>query len=111
MLNRLKVYAILIALLGGCADLPEQAEQDRSQRPNIIFLLADDQSAGTLSSAGHPLLQTPNLDRLARQGTVFENAFTVQPICAPSRFAILTGQYERSNGLGFSSPYLATEAQ
>ena len=81
------------------------------ERPNIIFLLADDQSAGTLSSEGHPILKTPNLDRLASEGTVFDNAFTVQPICAPSRFAILTGQYERTNGLGFNSPYVATEQQ
>ena len=111
---RLKVLVLIITLLGGCADLPGQAEHKQTKtqkRPNIIFLLADDQSAGTLSSAGHPVLQTPNLDRLVNEGTVFQNAFTVQPICAPSRFAILTGQYERTNGLGFSSPYRATEQQ
>ena len=111
---RLIPLALIFILSEACTDVSEQVElvaENVSQRPNIIFLLADDQSAGTLSSAGHPVLQTPNLDRLVSEGTVFENAFTVQPICAPSRFALLTGQYERTNGLGFSSPYRATEQQ
>jgi arylsulfatase A-like enzyme len=70
-----------------------------SDRPNIIFLLADDQRADSLSSAGHAFSQTPNVDRLARDGVQFTNAFTVEPICAPSRFAFLSGQYERTSGL------------
>lgn len=114
MVRRPGLLALLIALLWACADYPDKVDvagANTARRPNIIFLLADDQSAGTLSSAGHPILQTPNLDRLASEGTVFRNAFTVQPICAPSRFAILTGQYERTNGIGFSSPYRATEQQ
>lgn len=79
--------------------------------PNIIFLLTDDQRADTLSIAGHPDVRTPNLDALARAGVRFSNAFTVQPICAPSRFAFLSGQYERVSGLGFNSPYQVSEAQ
>jgi len=82
-----------------------------ADRPNIIFLLADDQRADSLSSAGHAFSQTPNIDRLAREGVTFANAFTVQPICAPSRFAFLSGQYERVNGLGFNSPYQVSQAQ
>ncbi len=80
-------------------------------RPNIIFLLTDDQRADTLSIAGHPQIQTPHIDALARGGVRYTNAFTVQPICAPSRFAFLSGQYERTSGLGFNSPYQVTDSQ
>ncbi|MGI9205602.1 MAG: sulfatase-like hydrolase/transferase [Woeseiaceae bacterium] len=80
-------------------------------RPNIIFLLADDQRADSLSFAGHAFSQTPNIDQLAKNGVQFTSAFTVEPICAPSRFAFLSGQYERTNGLGFNSPYEVSEAQ
>ena len=89
------------------------AELDKAvrDRPNIIFLLTDDQRADSLSSTGHAFSQTPNIDRLARNGVRFANAFTVQPICAPSRFAFLSGQYERTSGLGFNSPYQVSQAQ
>ena len=80
-------------------------------RPNIIFLLTDDQRADSLSSTGHPFSQTPNIDQLAKDGIRFTNAFTVEPICAPSRFAFLSGQYERTSGLGFNSPYQVVESQ
>jgi arylsulfatase A-like enzyme len=79
--------------------------------PNIIFLLTDDQRADTLSIAGNTDLQTPHIDQLARNGVRYTNAFTVQPICAPSRFAFLSGQYERTSGLGFNSPYQVSERQ
>ena len=82
-----------------------------TQPPNIIFLLTDDQRADTLSIAGHQDVQTPNIDQLARNGVRYTNAFTVQPICAPSRFAFLSGQYERTSGLGFNSPYQVSERQ
>jgi arylsulfatase A-like enzyme len=79
--------------------------------PNIIFLLTDDQRADSLSIAGNQDMQTPHIDQLARNGVRYANAFTVQPICAPSRFAFLSGQYERTSGLGFNSPYQVSERQ
>ena len=87
------------------------SDEAARDRPNIIFLLADDQRADSLSSTGHAFAQTPNIDRLARDGVRFTNAFTVEPICAPSRFAFLSGQYERTSGLGFNSPYQVSESQ
>lgn len=94
------------------ADAAKQLSTSASvERPNIIFLLTDDQRADTLSITGNTELQTPNIDQLARSGVRYNNAFTVQPICAPSRFALLSGQYERTNGLGFNSPYEVSEAQ
>ena len=82
-----------------------------SEPPNIIFLLTDDQRADTLSIAGNPDVQTPHIDQLARNGVHYTNAFTVAPICAPSRFAFLSGQYERTSGLGFNSPYQVSQKQ
>lgn len=87
------------------------SEGARSARPNIIFLLADDQRADALSVAGNRHVRTPHIDRLANDGVRYTSAFTVEPICAPSRFALLSGQYERTSGLGFNSPYEVSEAQ
>jgi arylsulfatase A-like enzyme len=86
-------------------------ESEPRDPPNIIFLLADDQRADALAFAGHAFSQTPNIDQLARNGVRFTNAFTVEPICAPSRFAFLSGQYERTSGLGFNSPYQVSGSQ
>lgn len=73
-----------------------------AKRPNLIFLLTDDQRADALSCAGHPFLKTPNLDQLAAEGVRFENHYTVAPICMPSRVSLLLGQYQRTHKVGFS---------
>ncbi len=67
--------------------------QSVEQRPNIVFILIDDQRYDAFSFEGHPYLETPHLDRLAREGVVFENAFVTTSLCSPSRASILTGQY------------------
>lgn len=69
-----------------------------ADRPNIVFLFADDQTSSSLGCYGHPLVQTPNLDSLAARGTRFQNAFVSQPICWVSRTTILTGLTGRSYG-------------
>ena len=110
---------VAIMCLAACEQysLPEPVtagpppESVTTQPPKIIFLLTDDQRADTLSIAGNADVQTPHIDRLASNGVRYTNAFTVQPICAPSRFAFLSGQYERSSGLGFNSPYQVSEQQ
>lgn len=70
-------------------------------KPNIIFILTDDQRWDALGFAGNPIIQTPEMDRLAAEGTYFENAFVTTPICAASRASILTGLYERTHGYTF----------
>ncbi|MCS5490886.1 sulfatase family protein [Algoriphagus limi] len=70
-------------------------------RPNIIFILTDDQRWDALGFAGNPIIQTPEMDALAEEGTFFENAFVTTPICAASRASILTGLYERTHGYTF----------
>jgi arylsulfatase A-like enzyme len=77
----------------------------QSKRPNLLFLLSDDQRHDLLGCAGHPILQTPNIDRLAAQGTRFRNNFCATAICCTSRASILTGLHEESHKISdFKTP-------
>ncbi|MEQ8836810.1 MAG: sulfatase-like hydrolase/transferase, partial [Lacipirellulaceae bacterium] len=69
------------------------------QRPNIVFLLTDDQRADLLGVAGNKYAKTPNLDELAGQGTLFENAFVTTSICMTSRASIMLGQHALRHGI------------
>ena len=69
-----------------------------SAKPNILFILTDDQGYGDWSINGHPLLKTPNVDRLAKQSVRLET-FYVSPSCSPTRAALLTGMHEFRNGV------------
>jgi len=75
-----------------------------ADRPNVIFFLSDDQRADFLGCAGHPILQTPTIDKLAAAGVRFENAFVTTSICAASRATIFTCQWERTHGFTFGTP-------
>jgi N-acetylglucosamine-6-sulfatase len=66
---------------------------------NIVFILTDDQRYDALGFMGHPFLETPHLDELARNGMVFENAFVTTALCSPSRACILTGLYTHAHGV------------
>src|SRR5688500_1990069 len=68
-------------------------------RPNILFIITDDQRADLLGLAGHPVAKTPHLDRVGREGAWFRNFFTVTPLCSPSRASFLTGLYPHSHGV------------
>lgn len=81
------------ALLTRCSSAPEYP------RPNILFVMTDDQHAQQMSCAGHPILKTPNMDRLANEGVRFENAFCTNSLCAPGRASILTGCYSHVHGI------------
>ena len=75
------------------------------ERPNIVFILSDDHTARDLGVSGNPVVQTPNLDRFARQGMRFTRAFTAAPQCVPSRTAYLTGRSPVAARMGrFNSP-------
>jgi arylsulfatase A-like enzyme len=78
------------------------------RRPNLVFLLADDLRWNTLGCMGDTIVRTPNIDRLAREGTLFENAFVTTSICVASRASILTGQWSRRHGIeDFAKPFRA----
>ncbi|MGA1014300.1 MAG: sulfatase [Limisphaerales bacterium] len=73
-----------------------------AERPNILFIMSDDhttQAVGAYARTLKPLNPTPELDRLASEGIVFDNAFCVNAICTPSRASIITGQYPHANGV------------
>src|SRR5258706_3137536 len=67
--------------------------------PNIIFIMADDHAAHAMSCYGSKINQTPNLDRIAKDGMRLLNCFAVNSICTPSRATILTGKYSHMNGV------------
>ncbi|SFC01619.1 Arylsulfatase A [Algibacter lectus] len=73
------------------------------QKPNIIFILTDDQSYDLLGCTGNAIVQTPHIDKLANNGTLFTNAHVTSAICTPSRISILLSQYERKHGVNFNS--------
>lgn len=81
-------------MLGGCGS---DAEPDR--KPNIVIVLVDDLGWNDLGFMGHPFHETPNIDRLSRQGMVFSDAYANAPLCAPSRACLLTGQYPPRHGV------------
>ena len=80
-----------------------------AERPNVIFFLSDDQRNDFLGCAGHPILKTPVIDRLAAAGVRFENAFVTTSICAASRATLFCGQWERTHRFTFGTPPLAEE--
>jgi arylsulfatase A-like enzyme len=74
-------------------------DEGAATRPNIIFIITDDQRADWLGVAGHPTLQTPHVDRLAEEGALFTNFYTTTPLCSSSRASFLTGQYPHTHGV------------
>ena len=80
-----------------------------AERPNILFILVDDQRNDELSCAGESVLQTPVIDSLAARGVRFENAFVTTSICAASRASIFTGLTERTHGYTFGKPPIRVE--
>jgi arylsulfatase A-like enzyme len=68
-------------------------------RPNLVVILVDDLRFDEFGAGGHPYLQTPHVDRLAREGALFTRAFHTTPLCSPNRASILTGQYASRHGI------------
>jgi len=73
-------------------------EADKNQRPNIIFIMSDDHAYQAISAYSNHLIETPNIDRIAKMGMLFTNATVTNSICAPSRATILTGKHSHING-------------
>lgn len=69
-----------------------------AQRPNIVLIVSDDHAYQTISAYGSTLMQTPNIDRIAKEGVLFKKVYVTNSICGPSRAVILTGKYSHKNG-------------
>jgi len=103
----LAALALLFAGAGLAARSVRAAPEKPVRRPNLVFILSDDQRFDTMGCAGNRIIQTPHMDALARGGVRFKNAFVTTPICAASRATLLTGLYERTHHFTFSTPPLA----
>ena len=79
------------------ADNQGQRENEKD-RPNILWVIAEDMSCH-FGYQGQPLVHTPHVDRLAREGVAFSNAYVSSPVCSPSRSALITGMYQTSIGV------------
>ncbi len=75
------------------AQAEARAKVEANRPPNVVFILADDLGWGDLGCYGNPTIRTPNLDRLAHQGTLFTQFYVTAPVCSPSRCGFLTGEY------------------
>lgn len=90
---QLVVAAVLVGLSAGCS-----AEEEQAQRPpNIVWIIADDMSPH-IGAWGYEYAQTPNLDSLAQEGIRYTNAYATNPVCSPSRSALITGLYATTTG-------------
>jgi N-acetylglucosamine-6-sulfatase len=90
-----------LLLLSSCKTMTEKKEK-QTQRPNILYIMSDDhasQAFGIYGSRLSSLNPTPNLDKLASEGVILDNAFCTNSICVPSRASIITGQYSQTNGV------------
>jgi arylsulfatase A-like enzyme len=83
------VFATVLSLAGSLS---------AAERPNILFIFTDDHASHSISAYGSRINKTPNLDRIANEGMLFENCFCTNSICGPSRAVILTGKHSHLNG-------------
>lgn len=91
-MNKIVFFGLLLML-------PLAGWSQGAKRPNIIIIISDDHALSTIGAYGAAYGATPNIDKIAKQGAVFKNAFVSNSICAPSRATLLTGRYSHMNGL------------
>jgi len=93
--------AIVVSMVVALAPAAATAQREHAEpdRPNIVVVVVDDLRWDDLGIAGHPFVETPAIDRIAREGVRFLNAFATTPLCSPSRASILTGQYAHTHGI------------
>lgn len=87
----LSIFFVNVALNYACI-------AQNAKRPNIVFIMSDDHAYQAISAYDHTLIETPNIDRIAKKGMLFTNACVTNSICAPSRATILTGKHSHKNG-------------
>jgi arylsulfatase A-like enzyme len=105
-MRRLLMVSLAMAVATGLATTSRAAEK----RPNVLFIAVDDLNDWVGCLGGHPQVKTPNIDRLARRGTLFTNAHCQAPLCNPSRASLLTGLRPTTTGIYALQPGIRTVA-
>ena len=90
--------AVAGTVLTATVATPLASAEAKPKRPNLVFFFGEGQRADALSIAGHPILKTPNHDRIGSEGVRFRNAFCTNALCAPARAVALTGLYSKTSG-------------
>jgi len=93
-----KIQFLLLSLIGGILFFSCSQKTEEQQRPNIIYIMSDDHAYQAISAYGYGLNETPNIDRLATEGAIFNRACVANSLCAPSRAVLLTGKHSFVNG-------------
>ncbi|MEQ6118988.1 sulfatase [Reichenbachiella sp. MALMAid0571] len=93
---RLTSFITLALILYSCNSNTKTTTEEKP--PNILFIMSDDHAFQAVSAYGHGLNNTPNIDRIAKEGAIFNKGFVTNSICAPSRAAMLTGKHSFVNG-------------
>ncbi len=97
-LPRFAISLVAVVLLASIVPTLAIAQSSKGNRPNVLFIMADDLN-NSLGCYGHPIVKTPNIDRLAARGVCFDRAYCQFPLCGPSRNSMLTGLYPNSSGI------------
>jgi arylsulfatase A-like enzyme len=101
------IFLLFLILIIYSVINPAVAQKKKSgiseEKPNIIFILTDDQRWDALGYAGNKIIQTPEMDKLAQEGVYFKNAIVTTPICAASRASIFSGLHERTHKYTFQT--------
>ena len=109
-MNKYSYYLPLMLILISCGAVTEEKKTETA-KPNLIFVLADQWRGEAAGYAGNDDIITPNLDRLAEESLVFDQAVAMIPVCAPWRASFLTGQYPLTHGVFYNDQPLSPEAE
>jgi arylsulfatase A-like enzyme len=106
---RLLPRLLLTVLAVGSLGAPPANAADQPRRPNVVFVLVDDMGYADAASLGSTDLRTPHIDRLAREGVRFTDAYASAPVCTPTRAAFVTGRYQQRVGLEWAMGFSAEQ--
>ena len=115
--NRFRSGGVVVLLVYAALGSSVYVQAQNSEKPNIIYIMADDLGYGDLGCYGQKVIQTPHIDRLASESLVFDNAFFPMAVCAPARTSMLTGKLPSegsvicNNAMEFAVPYRDTSRE